>query len=160
MTTETDMKLQVLEEIVSYPNYKEEVNCTAILDMDEFNYDLIEEKIKTTSSMTNPEETEGADVNLVHEILKLLDMNKKKYKLDKIGCIGFYWRGFPVLIIKMGKDYTQKKLLYVPIKTYKRDLDEKIANKKLETTIAWSMWGFLIVGGVVFGAAYVKSKMG
>jgi len=140
----SDLKYQALVDAISYPVYKDEDEGT-LLEVDEFHFPDIIHKMKTNVQLTNKE---GVNLNLIEEILQLLDNNRNKYFINDIGCIGFYWSGLPVFKIRLDKDYRQRRMMYVAIKVYQKELIEKIATKKVTK--------YLIYGGasiVAFGAS-------
>ncbi|MCP6726293.1 hypothetical protein NL526_29990, partial [Klebsiella pneumoniae] len=79
---------QSLDEAISYPPFKE-VKDAMTIDVDEFNYEIIQNKVKANEQFTN---LEGAKVNLILEMIHLLSENKKRYNVELHNYVGFYWR--------------------------------------------------------------------
>ena len=153
-----DLKLQALEEAISYPHFKEEKDAPFI-DVDEFKFNLINDKIKINSQLFN---TEGAHMEMILEMAKLLDEHRKRFKIELHNNIGFYWRGLPILIVKVKNENLSKeqnRIMYISVKVYKDDLKEKIMEKKMNRGVAMGIIGILVFGAAFAGFAFFKRKI-
>ena len=149
-----ELKHQALDEAISYPPFKE-VKDAMTIEVDTFNYETIENKVNNNEQFTN---LEGAKVNLILEMIKLLSENKKRYNVDLHNYIGFYWRGLPIIIIKVNNEMIPQRMMYISVKVYKDDLAEKITDKKISRVVAGAIGGLLIVGGIFAGITFMKTK--
>lgn len=143
----TELKLQALDEAISYPPYKE-VKDAMTIEVEDFNYHIIQDKVKDNEEFTN---LEGAKVNLILEMIELLGENKKRYNVGLHNYIGFYWRGLPILIVKINSNTIQQRMMYISVKVYKDDLSEKLTNKNISRILAGGIGGLLIIGGIFAG---------
>lgn len=151
-----DLKLQSLEEAISYPPFRE-VGGTTTFEMDNFEYDIISDKIKNNDKLTN---LEGAKINLILEVINLLYNHKKKFNVDTHQYIGFYWRGLPILIIKINKEGIDPptRMMYISVKVFKDDLAERITNKNLNRAVIGTFGGMLLLGGLIAGYLFVNKN--
>jgi len=153
-----DIKLIALEEAMSYPSLKDKTfNDSCVIQVDSFTYDNISEQIKKSEKLTN---LEGAKMNLILEIMKLLNDYKIKYNVELHNTIGFYFRGLPILIIKVtgGDSINQDRMIYISVKVYKDELAEGLTNNKLSKLLAGTLGGLLLIGGVLIGYSFIKTK--
>lgn len=151
-----DIKLIALEEAMSYPSLKDKnFNDACVIQVDSFTYDTISEQIKNNEKLTN---LEGAKMDLILEIMKLLNDYKIKYNVELHNTIGFYFRGLPILIIKVGTTPNQDRMIYISVKVYKDELSQHLTDKKLSRLVAGTIGGLLLVGGIIFGYTFLKSK--
>jgi len=149
-----DLKLKALEDAISYPSFKE-VKDTCIVEVESFNYDDISKEITSNEKLTN---LEGAQINLILEILKLLNDNKIKYNVVLHNNIGFYWRGLPILVIRVtGGKQNQERMMYISVKVYK---DEYSTNLGARRAIKYTVVGFAVVSvlAVGLGALFFTKK--
>lgn len=150
-----DIKMQALDEAISYPPYKEVKDAT-VIEIDKFDYDIISEKITSNEKLTN---LEGAKIDLLLEMLKILNDNRIKFNIELHNYIGFYWRGLPILVIKInGESINQLRMMYISVKVYKDELVEKLADKKLSKILFGGMGTILLLGGLLIGYTIIKSK--
>lgn len=152
-----DLKLQALEEAISYPPFRE-VKDTITLEMDNFDYDIISDKIRSNEKLTN---LEGAKINLILDVTNLLYNHKKKFNVDIHKYIGFYWRGLPILIIKIGKETSDNpppRMMYISVKVFKDDLAERISDKKVNRAVVGTLGGILLVGGLIAGYLFINKN--
>ena len=153
-----DIKLNALEEAISYPSLKkQEFGDACIIEVETFDYDIISEKIKGNEKLTN---LEGTKMELVLEVLRLLNDYKIKYNVELHNTIGFYFRGLPLLVLRvMGNQVNnQDRMIYVSVKVYKDELTQNLNDKKLSRYVAGIFGGLFLIGGVWIGYAFVKNK--
>lgn len=146
-----DIKLNALEEAVSYPSLKkQDFGDACIIEIDTFNYDTISAKIRDNEKLTN---MEGAKVDLILEILRLLNDHKIKYNVELHDTVGFYFRGLPILVLKVigNESNNQERMIYISVKTYKDELSRGLTDKKLSRLLAGTIGGLLLLGGVFVG---------
>lgn len=150
-----DLKLKALEDAISYPSYKE-VKDTCIVEVESFNYDEISKEITSNEKLTN---LEGARIDLVLEMIKLLNDNKIKFNVVLHNNIGFYWRGLPILILRItGGKQNQERMMYISVKVYK---DEYSTNLGARRAIKYTVIGFAAIGALAVGIGalfYTKTK--
>lgn len=153
-----DLKLQALEEAISYPTFRSEIKDTITLEMDNFDYDIISDKIKNNEKLTN---LEGAKIDLILDVINLLYNNKKKFNVDIHKYIGFYWRGLPILIIKINREPTEEpppRMMYISVKVFKDELADRIADKKMSRAVVGTLGGILILGGLITGYIFMNKN--
>lgn len=153
-----DIKLIALEEAMSYPSLKDRnFNDSCLIQVDSFTYDDISEQITKNEKLTN---LEGAKMNLILEILRLLDDYKIKYNIELHNTIGFYFRGLPILIVKVtgGQSINQDRMVYISVKVYKDELAQGLTDKKLSNMLAGTIGGLLLIGGAIIGYKLVQNQ--
>ncbi len=153
-----DIKLNALEEAISYPSLKkQEFGDASIIEVETFDYNVISEKIKGNEKLTN---LEGTKMELVLEVLRLLNDYKIKYNVELHNTIGFYFRGLPLLVLKVTGNQVnnQDRMIYVSVKVYKDELTQNLSDKKLSRYIAGILGGLFLIGGVWIGYTFVKNK--
>ena len=141
--TETD-KLSSLEEAISYPAYNEIKGLTTI-NVDEFNYESIKEKLLGQGTET----IEGEKLALIDEMIRLLADNKKRFHIDDHNYIGLYWRGLPILIITINDNKNNQTMMYIAVKTYKDEYNKR-AMTKFGSKIAFGALGVTVAGGLLY----------
>jgi hypothetical protein len=62
------------------------------------------------------------------------------------------------LIIKVGATPNQDRMIYISVKVYKDELSQHLTDKKLSRLVAGTIGGLLLVGGIIFGYTFLKSK--
>lgn len=139
------LKIEALEEAISYPTFKEEKDGL-IIEVDEFNSENIYEKVKNNEQLSH---YEGADIDLIIEMVKLLENNIKKFKIDLHNYIGFYFRGLHILTIKVNKDMITNRRMYISVKVYKDELKDKITEKKINRGVFIGVGTVLALGGII-----------
>lgn len=150
-----DLKLQALEEAISYPTYKE-VEGAAIIEINTFNHEVISEKIKSNEKLTN---LEGAKITLLLEVIKLLSDNTIKFNIELHNYIGFYWRGLPILIIKIKSDNpNQQRMMYISVKVYKDEFNGKFIDKKMSRYLFAGVGSIVALGLLLIGYSFVKGQ--
>lgn len=153
-----DIKLVALEEAMSYPSLKDKnFNDSCVIQVDSFTYDNISEQIKKSEKLTN---LEGAKMDLILEIMRLLNDYKIKYNVELHNTIGFYFRGLPILIIKVtgGESINQDRMIYISVKVYKDELAQGLTDSKLIKLVAGTIGGVLLIGGIIIGYSFIKAK--
>lgn len=151
---EDNLKLQALEDAISYPSYKE-VKDTEPLEIETFDYSLISDHVKSNEKMTN---LEGAKIDLLLEVANLLHSNKKKFNIDVHNYIGFYWRGLPILVVKTKTEEQPTRMMYVSVKVYKDLLAERLADKKINRAMIGTFGGLLVLGGLFAGYLFMNKN--
>lgn len=150
-----DIKLISLEEAISYPSLKkQDFGDVCTLTIESFSYDSISEKIKDNEKLTN---LEGTKMDLILEVLKILNDHKIKYNIELHNVIGLYFRGLPILIIKIlnGQINNQDRMIYLSLKVYKDELTQRLTDKKLSKILAGTLGGFAVLGGLVIGYKFM-----
>jgi len=145
-----DIKLISLEEAISYPPLKKQnFGNACTITVDSFNYESVSEKIKENEKLTN---LEGAKIDLILEVLKILNDHKIKYNVELHNVIGLHFRGLPLLIINIINDKVNNEntMIYLSLKVYKDELTQRITDKKFSKILAGTVGGIvLFVGGMV-----------
>lgn len=154
-----ELKLQALEEAISYPKYKEEKD-TCMIEVPSFSYDIISEKIQNNEKLTN---LEGAKIDLILEIVKLMSDNKIKYNVELHNYIGFYWRGLLIVTIKINSDQQElqlvnSRMMYVSVKVYKDELQTAMTDRKISRVLAGTIGGLLVIAGAIFAYSVLRKK--
>jgi len=152
-----DIKLNALEEAVSYPPLKkQDFGDACIIEIDSFNYDTISAKIRDNEKLTN---MEGAKVELILEVLRLLNDHKIKYNVELHNTVGFYFRGLPILVLKVtgNESNNQERMIYISVKVYKDELSRGLTDKKLSRLLAGTLGGLLLIGGLFIGYKFVHT---
>jgi hypothetical protein len=150
----TEIKIHALEEAISYPEYKEEKEGI-VIEVDIFDFDMITDKIKNNIKLAD---LDSAKINLTLEIIKILDKNRIKFHIDRVGCISLCWRALPIIIIRLNKEYSQKRMMYVGLKLYKDKLQEEITDKKLSRVAAVGIGSIILLGGAITGYVFMKNN--
>lgn len=153
-----DIKLLALEEAMSYPPLKDKnFDDACVIQVETFTCENINEQIKNSEKLTN---LEGAKMNLILEIMRILSDYKIKYNVELHNTIGFYFRGLPILVIKVtgGESINQGRMIYISVKVYKDELAEGITNNKLSRLMAGIIGGVFLIGGAIIGYSFIKSK--
>jgi hypothetical protein len=154
LINEDTLKLQSLEDAISYPAYKE-VGGTEPLEIDTFDYSLISDHVKSNEKIIN---FEGAQIDLLLEVVNLLHNNKKKFNIDKHSYVGFYWRGLPILVVKTRSEEQPTRMMYVSVKVYKDLLAERLTDKKINRAIVGTFGGLLVLGGLFAGYLFINKN--
>lgn len=153
-----EIKLNSLEEAVSYPSLKKhDLSNVCVIEVDTFDFDLIQNKIKENEKLTN---LEGAKMDLILDILKLLSDHKIKFNVELHNIIGFYFRGLLLLAIKVTGTQTNNldRLVYVSVKVYKDELERRMNDKRLSKIMAGTIGGIIIIGGALISYSFIKSR--
>jgi|688.fasta_scaffold565377_1 hypothetical protein len=154
---EVDIKLTALEEAISYPSLKDRnFNDTCLLEVESFSYDLISSQISNSDKFTN---LEGAKMDMILEIIRLLDDYSVKFNVELHNTIGFYFRGLPIVIVRILNNKQQQlndRFIYISVKVYKDVLTQGLNDRKLSRILAGSVGGALVLGGVVIGYMMIK----
>ena len=92
-------------------------------------------------------------MDLILEILRILNDHKIKYNVELHNVIGLYFRGLPILIIKITNDQlnNQDRMIYLSLKVYKDELTQRQTDKKFSKILAGTIGGFLLFAGAVVG---------
>jgi len=152
-----NLKLKSLEEAISYPAYKE-IKDSPIIEVNSFDYVLLEEKIKEAMPTIN---LEGGTENLLLAVIKLLCENRKHFRIDEQTYFSFNWRGLPLLIIKTKSDVAPQRMVYVSIRVFRDDLDNNINEKKISRFIVSALGSVVLLIGLCGGfMLYKKSQSG
>lgn len=155
-----DIKLNALEEAISYPSLKKQevlFGDACVIEVETFDYNLISEKIKDNEKLTN---LEGTKMNLILEVLKLLNDYKIKYNVELHNIIGFYFRGLLLLVLKVTGNQVnnQDRMIYVSVKVYKDELTQGLSDKKLSRFVAGIFVGILLIGGAWIGSKIMRGN--
>lgn len=146
------IKLEALEEAISYPPYKE-VKDINVIEVERFDYDLIHDNIINNEKLTN---LEGARMQMLLDMIKLLSENQVKLNVSTHNYIGFYWRGLPILAVKYNNveyETNNHRMMYVSVKVFKDELTQKAMINK------FFKWGSYILGGIgALGVGYYYYK--
>ena len=149
-----DIKLQALEDAISYPLYKETKDVHTI-NVNSFDYDIISEQIIGNQKLAN---LEGAKIDNLLELIKLLADNKNKYGLDQHNYICFYWSGLPLVAININNSAIQKiRMIYVSTKLYRDELQNYLTDKKISNVVG-AMGGILLMGSIIAGYIILKKS--
>lgn len=154
-----DIKLNALEEAISYPSLKKQAFGDAcIIEVETFDYDIIRQKIKDNEKLTN---LEGTKMDLILEVLKLLNDYKIKYNVELHNIIGFYFRGLLLLVLKVTGNQVnnQDRMIYVSVKVYKDELNQSLSDKKLSRYVAGIFVGLLLIGGAWFATKIMRDAV-
>lgn len=153
-----ELKQKALESAISYPKLRED-NDTWLIEVDNFSYDLISKQIQDHEKLTN---FEGAKIDMILEMIKLLSDHKIKYNVELHNYIAFYFKGLPILTIKVNNSennsVNQGRMVYVSIRTYSDELESYLTDRKLSKVVAGTVGGFLILCGGIFAYSFLKSK--
>lgn len=154
-----DLKLKALEEAISYPKLREDKD-TCMIEVTQFNYDIIRDQVQGNEKLTN---LEGAKIEMLLEMLRLLSDNKIKYNIELHNHIVFYWRGLPIITIKVNNDNPDNQLhngrmMYVSVKVYKDELHTYRTDRKISRVVAGTVGGLLILGGAIFAYSFFRSR--
>lgn len=150
-----ELKLQALDEAISYPPYKE-VEDAPVIEVDKFDYTVISEKISSNEKLTN---LEGAKIDLLLEVIKILSDNVIKFNIELHNYMGFYWRGLPILVVKInGESMNLMRMMYISVKVYKDELTDALADKQVTKSLFRGIGAVILLGGLIFGYIIMKNK--
>lgn len=159
------VKLNALEEATSFPSFKE-IKDAPIIEIEplepteslaeqhdvQLDYYSIEQIIKNDEKIMN---LEGAKVNLILDIIELLCDKKNKFYLNNHNYIGFFWRGLPILCLKINDNKQRNRMVYISVKVYKDELDDYLNEQKVGKT-GTIVLASLVVVGLIGGYLYYK----
>lgn len=138
----------VLEDAISYPPYKEEED-TFTIKVDTFNYNDICDNLRASNN--EMVSLEGEKMSLIIDILCILNDNKLKYNVMKMNNFVFYWRGLPILVVKVKSDTPNtKQMMYIAVKTYQYGYNTKCTTRNLITSAGMLIGGILVLTAGAF----------
>lgn len=151
----TELKIQALEEAISYPPFKKEKDVPT-LEIDEFNYNTIKEKLKDTNNSS----TEGVHNDMILDMVQLLCEYKTKFQIESHSYIGFYWRGLPILILQVMNETAKNmsRMMYISVKVYKDELKVQVNDKKMQRGVIVGLGSLALFGGLFSIMSFFKSK--
>ncbi|QKF94334.1 hypothetical protein QKU48_gp0876 [Fadolivirus algeromassiliense] len=159
-----ELKKKALEEAISYPRLREDKD-TCLIEVQSFTYESVSDKIQNNEKLTN---LEGAKMEMILEMIRLLSEYKIKYNVELHNHIVFYWRGLPIMTIKITGDPSNEtlntqansgRMIYVSVKAYNDELQTYLTDKKISRVVAGTIGGLLLLGGAMFAYGFVKSKV-
>lgn len=155
-----ELKQKALEEAISYPKLREDKE-TCMIEVPTFSYELISDKIQGNEKLTN---LEGAKIEMLLEMIRLLSDYKIKYNVELHNYIVFMWRGLPIITIKVTGDQQtpqlpQGRMMYVSVKVYKDELQTLMTDRKISRVVAGTIGGLLILGGAMFAYTFLKNRI-
>jgi hypothetical protein len=154
-----NIKINALEEAISYPAIKNgNFSESCIIETNEFNYEIISEKIKNNEKLTN---LEGTKMDLILEVLRLLNDNKIKFNVELHNTFGFYFRGLPLLILKItdGPTNNDFRMVYISVKVYKDTIKEDLNDIKVSKIVAGSLGSIFVLAVGMIGYSFIKGKI-
>jgi hypothetical protein len=73
--------------------------------------------------------------------------------------MGFYWRGLPILVVKInGESMNLMRMMYISVKVYKDELTDALADKQVTKSLFRGIGAVILLGGLIFGYIIMKNK--
>lgn len=157
MNNNLDIKMLALEEAISYPSLKkQDFGDACTIEVSAFEYEAIEKQIINNEKLTN---FEGTKIDLILDVVKILSEHKIKYNIELHNVIGLYFRGLPLLIIKINNEQNNNvdRMVYLSLKVYRDELTQGLSDRKLTKIIAAGLGGILLSGVAFVGYKLLKS---